>query len=82
MLSLVGFVTAVISAITGAVLSTSKNGSSLPQELMIMAILGIRKMEKNLFIFFSAPKMLQKYSEFEKLSYLLIYSNCQELMTK
>ena len=65
MLSLFGVVTAVTSAITGAVLSTVKNGSSLPQELMIMAIVGIRKMENPLFIFFSAHKMLQILSEFE-----------------
>ena len=52
MLSLVGVVTAVTSAITGAVLSTSKNGSSLPQELMKMGIQGITKMEKILFIIY------------------------------
>jgi hypothetical protein len=53
---LVGVVTAVTSAITGAVLSTSKNGSSLPQEFMIMAILGISKMKKPLFILFPTLK--------------------------
>ena len=65
MLSLFGVVTAVTSAITGAVLSTVKNGSSLPQELMIMVILGNRKIKKALFIFFSAHKILQILSEFE-----------------
>ena len=63
MLSLVGVVTAVTSAITGAVLSTLKNGSSLPHELMMKARLGIRKMKKNRFISFSAEKNKQILSE-------------------
>ena len=79
MLSLVGVVTAVTSAITGAVLSTSKNGFSLPQELMIMAILGIRKMNEKLFIFFSAHKKLQNIASFRELIYFIIFTNCQDL---
>ena len=78
-LSLVGVVTAVTSAITGAVLSTLKNGSSLPQELMIMATLGISKMGKTLFIFFSTLKYYKNKARLRSLLFLMIYTNCQDL---
>ena len=48
---MVGVVTAVTSAITGDVVSVLKKGSSLPQELMIKAIPGIRKNKIILRIF-------------------------------
>ena len=65
-LSLEGVVTAVTSAITGAVLSTSKNGDSSPQELTTSAILEISKNNKILCIFYPKNKCKKQQTQFRK----------------
>jgi len=66
-LSLEGVVTAVTSAITGAVLSTWKNGeSSEPQELTTSAILEIMKNNKILCIFYPKHECKKQQTQFRK----------------
>ena len=83
-LSLEGVVTAVTSAITGAVLSTSKNGeSSEPQELTTSAILEIRKNNKILCIFYPKNKCKKQQTQFrKKISLNMIFNHYQDFLTK
>ena len=89
MLSLEGVVTAVTSAITGAVLSTSKNGeSSEPQELTTSAILEIRKNNKffasftqNMSVKNNKPNLEKNESTYDFLSLSIFFNKnlCRDL---
>ena len=77
MLSLVGVVTAVTSAITGAVVSVVDSSLSSLQEMIVRIKQEIRKTNKNFFIFYSIPKV--KYYWIRRTQYIpelgLFYKN-------
>jgi len=66
--SLVGVVTAVTSAITGAVVSIVDSSLSSPQEMMVRLKQEIRKTKKNFFIFYSIPNV--KYYWIRRTQYI------------